>query len=277
MKFKHTGKVLISVREIKLMKTLLFFLLVLTPIPLVYAELNELPIISSEQIPISYSEKMTEVIFDGKWSFFSEWKNSSLNELDGLKIRSAHQGDFVYFMLNYVSDTTYAKNSDRAKICIDTKNNQSLNPDTDDYCFLAIMGKTNGHILKGGTPFPITNHMEKIPNHIEYIGVGNFSDENDRYSKTPHATYEFKIPTDVITRSNEYGIYIEVFDSNGEKTTWPPNYELANPQLIPSPKNWGTLISIDSSLPEFPLPMLTFSILMATIIVLGVKTKLINI
>lgn len=260
------------------MKTLFFFVFLLMPINFVFAEPNEIPIILPDQIPISSSSKMNEVIFDGKWSFFTEWKNSSLNEVGGLKIRSAHQGDFVYFMLNYVSDTSYGKNSDRAMICFDTKNNQSSNPDNDDYCFLAVMGKTNGYTLQGGTPFPVTNHLEKIQNHIEYIAIGNFSDENDRYSKVPHSTYEFKIPTEIISRSNVYGIYIEVFDSTtGKKISWPSNSQSENPQSIPSPQKWGQLISIDSSLPEFPLPMLILSILMATIIVLGVKTKLINI
>ncbi|MBC8502936.1 MAG: hypothetical protein H8D35_07450 [Nitrosopumilus sp.] len=120
--------------------------------------------------------------------------------------------------------------------------------------------------------------MEKISNHKDYVAVGNFSDENDRYSKVPHTTYEFRIPTEIITRSNEYGIYIEVFDSNtGKKTFWPPSTQLENINNIPSPQNWGKLISIDNSLPEFPLPMLAFTLMMATIIVLGVKTKLINI
>jgi hypothetical protein len=163
-------------------------------------------------------------------------------------------------------------------ICIDTKNNQSPNPDYDDFCFLAIMGKDNGHILQGGTPFPLSNHLQKIPNHKDYIAIGNFSDGNDRYSKVPHATYEFKIPTQIITRSNEYGIYVEVFDSNtGKKIFWPSGTQLENPQSISSPQNWGKLVSIDSSLPEFPLPVLTLALLMVTIIILGVKTKLVNI
>ncbi|MHA7733550.1 hypothetical protein [Nitrosopumilus sp. S6] len=260
------------------MKTLLFTIFFLIPSSYAFAEPNEIPIILHDQIPISISDKMTDVIFDGKWTFSKEWKHSSLVESSDLKIRSAHQGEFVYFMLNYVSDTSYAKNSDRAMICFDTKNNLSFNPDSDDYCFLAVVGKINGHILQGGTPFPLTNHLEKIPNHKEYVGIGNFSDGNDRYSKIPHSTYEFKIPTEVIGRSNVYGIYIEVFDSNsGKKISWPSNPQSENPQSIPSPQNWGQLISIDSSLPEFSLPMLTLSLLMATIIVLGVKTKLINI
>lgn len=261
------------------MKTRLFFVILLfIPISYVFGESNPIPIILPDQIPISISGKMTDVVFDGKWTFFSEWKNSSLNELGGLKIRSAHQGDFVYFMLNWVSDTSYGKNSDRAMICIDTKNNQSKNPDNDDFCFLSVMGRDNGYILQGGTPFPISNHLEKISNHKDYIAIGTFSDGNDRYSKVPHATYEFRIPTEIITRSNEYGIYIEILDSStGKKSLWPPGTQLENLNSIPSPQNWGKLISIDNSLPEFPLPMLAFTLMMATIIVLGVKTKLINI
>lgn len=232
----------------------------------------------SDQILITFSDKMNDVIFDGKWTFFNEWKASSLNEIGSLKIRSAHQGDFVYFMLNFISDTSYNKNSDRSVICFDTKNNQSTSPDNDDFCFVAIMGKQNGFILQGGGPFASTNYLRNIPNHDEFIAIGSFSDDNDRYSKTPHATYEFKIPTQIIERSNEYGLYIEVFDANkGEKITWPQSNENSYFNYKIFPKSWGKLISIDNSLPEFPTPLLVFSILLATILILQVKSKFINI
>jgi len=218
------------------------------------------------------SGNMHKIIFDGKWTFKEEWKPSSAN-LDGtLNIRSAHEGDFVYIFIDVLNDLTLDVGSDRALICFDAKNNKSVHPDFDDYCFIGILGRDVGFTLQGGSPFASKSFFQSIDNNEELIIVGEISDNNDRYSTTPHPSYEFKIPTNVISRSNHYGFYVEAFDAkSGKSVTWPSNIDKKFPTHIPGPKFWGDMISIDKSLPEFPLPILILFILVMTMIILSKK------
>lgn len=66
---------------------------------------------------------MDDIKWDGKWSFKSEWKASSLNEIrfdDGdVILRSAHQDGFLYFLVDNLTDFTNNRIADRAMICID--------------------------------------------------------------------------------------------------------------------------------------------------------------
>jgi len=67
----------------------------------------------------------------------------------------------------------------------------------------------------------------------------------------PHASYEFRIPTDLIGRSDNYGYYVGVYDDFTKTTySWPSEIVL-DEFKIPSPKLWGEIISPDKSLPEF--------------------------
>jgi hypothetical protein len=222
---------------------------------------------------ITISHKMNDVIFDGKWSFFSEWKGSSLNELDNsLKIRSAHYEDFVYIFVDSIYDTSLDIGSDRAVICFDSQNNKSEIPDINDHCFIAILDRENGFTYRGNSPFGIKSNFEKISNHDDFIAIGSISDSNDRYSKIPHPSYEFKIPTEVIGRSSNYGFYVETFDAKtGNSLIWPPGIDKKSPMSIPSPKFWGEMISPDKSLPEFPLPIFIMTILIFSMIIMSRK------
>lgn len=234
--------------------------LVLFPFHEGHAEENE--------IFITISSSMDEIIFDGKWSFFPEWKSSSLEIIgnDLVMIRAAHQDEFVYVFLDSLIDETYDKGSDKAMICFDTKNNKSVKPDMDDYCFVAVMGTSNGHVLQGGSNFATNGYLQKINTPYETIMIGGVSDINDRYSKIPHMSYEFKIPTHLIDRSNEYGFYVQVYDASAnEFQTWPENIKQEFLKT-PSPQTWGSLISIDNSLPEFPAPIILILILFSLIV-----------
>jgi len=214
---------------------------------------------------ITKSESMKDVSLDGKWSFTTEWKESSWdhvksNESTAFHLRSAHYGDFIYFQINVLPDTKPEYNVDKSIICIDTKNNKSEFLDDDDYCFVVrlqesnflqnLFGEKNNEILQSKTSAKTFDELEMIT-FEEFVGIGTMSDDQDRYSSTPHATYEFKIPTDLVGRSDNYGILVLVFDSNKNSTySWPENSEFTIEQ-IPSPQTWGNLISPDKSLPEF--------------------------
>jgi len=234
---------------------------------------------SIEPILITSSSTMNQVIFDGKWTS-SEWKHSSLNNFsydDGTKIvlRSAHQGDFLYFFVDAVNDFTLNKGMDKATICIDGQNNKNKISDNDDFCFSATLGNKQGVVFQGGSINEITGNFEKISNPENFIGLSDVSDENDRYSKIPHPSYEFKIPIELLERSDNYGFYLSVYDASLDKFySWPENSTRSNSFDIPPPSKWGDIISPDKSLPEFGLPILVFTILIFTIILIQSKARI---
>lgn len=233
--------------------------------------------LDEEPILITSSLQMEKVIFDGKWTFPAEWKASSLNEFtyDGMRIilRSAHQDNFIYFYVDVLSDQTFNKGSDNATICIDGKNNKNLISDHDDFCFSSTLGNKQGVVFQGGSINAITGNFEKIPNPENFIGLGNISDENNRYTKEPHVSYEFKIPIYLIERSDNYGFFLSVYDASSQSFyTWPYESLRENFFQIPSPNTWGDIVSPDKSLPELSLPLIVLIISIFTIIIVQFRT-----
>lgn len=232
-----------------------------------------IPSFADDDVLITWSSDMAELTFDGKWTHMTEWKRSSLNEIkfeNGGKIflRSAHYENSIYFFIDFISDTTYDKGADRSTICLDKNPTRKSIPTKDSYCFISILDGKSGFSLQGGSVSALSNHFQKIPNHKDLILIGSFSDINDRYSKAPHASYEFKIPTDVVGRSSEYGIFVSVFDASKNKLyTW-PNIEDGNPFSIAKPNEWERMVSIDKSLPEFNFPIITIAIVLSASIVI---------
>ena len=214
-----------------------------------------------EPILISISNSMDEVIFDGRWTHELEWKESSWDPISSpygtLHVRTAHQGDFIYVLLDAVDDQTIDHISDRAVVCIDGKNDKTLFSNSNDYCFFVALDGKQAFVYQGGSSLSINGNFKKISNTEGFIGIGNKSDQNDKYSKIPHTTYEFKIPITLFERSNIYGFYLLVFDaSSNQYFSWPPNTFPEKPFDIPSPSKWGELVSPDNSIPEFNLPIL---------------------
>jgi len=232
-----------------------------------------------EPILITSSNSLDKVIFDGKWTFPTEWKYSSLNEFtyDGMNIilRSAHQDNFIYFYVDALSDFTFNKGSDKATICIDGKNNKNIIADEDDFCFSATLGNKQGIIFQGNSINTITGNFQKISNHENFIGLGNISDENNRYSKKPHLSYEFRIPIDIIQRSDNYGFHLSVYDADSNVFyTWPYESQREIFFKIPSPNSWGDILSPDKSLPELNLPLIILMISILIIIAVQSKTSI---
>src|SRR5574338_332715 len=84
-----------------------------------------------DQIPITLSGKMNDVQLDGKWTFETEWKQSSLNNYSFdngntlVILRSAHQGNYVYILIDAITDEFINKGEDRAAVCFDTNNDKN--------------------------------------------------------------------------------------------------------------------------------------------------------
>ncbi len=222
-----------------------FFVAVFTT-PLAYAE---------STIPITRSTDMDKVEFDGRWTFTKEWKKSSHNDIfepGHIVIRTAHQDNYIYVMLDALADKTIDNTKDNAMVCFDAKSDQSSKPDSNDYCFKIRLGSNKAFTLQGSD----SGEFKPAGNHKDLIAVGGTSDENDRYTPVPHPTYEFRIPIELLERTNTYGIYLQVYDySNATTYSWPSGIIIENPE-IPSPAKWGIIYSPDKSLPEYELPVL---------------------
>ena len=240
------------------------FILVLFGL-IIVCTLTSSNVFAIEPILITISGDRENVIFDGKWTFYREWKGSSLNTLnfvDGntIQLRTAHQGNFIYVMIDAINLVKVNDHTDKATVCFDSNSTKSIIPDAGDYCFIATIGENQPVTLQGGSELVFTNHYKKISNPSELRGVGGVSDENDRYSVTPHESYEFKIPTDLIGRSDKYGFYMEVQNSKN-LYIWPPqNSTSLDISKISNPDAWGQIVSPDKSLPEFPMPVITLVI-----------------
>lgn len=210
---------------------------------------------TANSIPITISSSMKDVIFDGKWTFTREWKESSQAGFSAGTIRVAHFENFIYVMIDATELTKFEKNSDRAMVCFDVKDDKPLIANSDDYCFTTTLGSSTPITLQGGSDLVFNNNFKKILSPDGLISVGGISDDQDRYTPIKHQTYEFKIPTDLIGRSDKYGFYISVFDTHANKIYSWPDIQQDSPLSIPSPKMWGELWSPDKSLPEFPVPL----------------------
>ena len=237
---------------------------------------------AEEPILISFSTDRQNVVFDGKWTDGFEWKQGSWNQFsfdDGsiIHLRSSHQGDFIYLHVNFATDTVIDKGSDSAIVCFDTKNDKSKIPQSDDYCFSTSLYRQQSFTYQGSNTPAINGYFKKIDNHEDFVAVGSASGKFDRYNLYPHASYEFKIPLDVIGRSDNYGFYLSVYDGHSEKNySWPYSIVKKNIQSIQSPSTWGDMISPDKSLPEFNSSIMLLIIPFMIIFVLFTKSNLVK-
>jgi len=233
-----------------------------------------IPFAYAQSIPITISGSMEDVILDGAWTFTKEWKESSVNQINtesgNIYLRTAHQGNFIYILIDVVPDNTIDNNEDWAVVCFDTKNEKNSKPDENDYCFMIKLSSDKVVTLQGKQ----SKGLVVVKNHADLIGIGGTSSEYDRYSKTPHAAYEFKIPIVLLERTDQYGFYVAVFDFTKSLTyTWPSEIDLESNSDIPSPVKWGIIYSPDKSLPEYDVPMLVLVIGIFSIILLSIKSR----
>ncbi len=167
---------------------------------------------TSDPILITHSTDIHNVIFDGKWTNEVEWKHSSHNLFSYdqmvIHLRTAHHENFIYVFVDPISDTILDHNADKTTICFDAKNNKNTTPDNNDFCFSVSLNQQNGILQQGNS-----NGSFDILDTVEFIAISTVSDENDRYTKIPHPSYEFKIPIELLERSDNYGFYLSFYDA----------------------------------------------------------------
>jgi hypothetical protein len=220
-----------------------------------------IPTSYAQTILITKSDFMDKVIFDGKWSFGHEWKPTSLTTIDtpsgSLYIRSAHQGDFIYILVDSAFDIKPVTGSDRATVCFDSNVNKTAVTNSNDYCFVGIVGQNSTSILQGGSPLAATDYFKNIASPPGFIGIGGISGQYDIYGFTPHPSFEFKIPKDLLGRLDSYGFFVQFYDASANKFySWPQAQDGTYYSNIPSPDKWGEIVSPDHTMPESPFPVL---------------------
>ena len=234
----------------------------------------------ADEIFITKRTDGDKTIFDGKWTFLQEWKRTSENKInfeDGkhFVLKTGHDYENIYVMINFVSDRKIDTNIDRAIICFDGENEKNKIADSNDFCFWITSGSEHPKIISGGSSFSSIGNWKNISNDYSVIAAAGASDENDRYSKIPHSTYEFKIPIEQIGKNDVYGFYVTVYDGFSQKWyNWPTDANSTKYPFIASPETWGELISPDKSIPEFGYPLLLVIPALLTIIFLTKKTSL---
>jgi hypothetical protein len=206
---------------------------------------------ASEPLKITQSASMENITFDGKWTHSKEWKQSSLEyiiiEGKEINLRIAHYEQFIYVLIDAEDETTLNFEKDFAMICFDSENDKSETFDSNDFCFKLKLGSNSGETLQGNSS---ENNFSKIDNHNDLILISSESGEHNRYSDEPHGVYEFKIPIEIINRSNNYGFFMMLHDEQDKTYSWPSNI-VNSTNTIPPTNLWGDLISPDNTLPEF--------------------------
>lgn len=233
---------------------------------------------AEEPILVIESEAFHNI--DGKWTFVSEWKEAadiqlSYNNGGKLILRIAHDRNYIHVLVDHLGDISPNKGEDKAIICLNG-NSKNTKPEKNDYCFIVTLGRTNPVVLQGGSPSIVKSNFKRIF-ETGFEGIGGVT-VADRYSVIPHVTYEFKIPVDLVGRSNEYQFYVAVYESDNYVLTWPKYITLKNNFVIPPPSNWGTMISPDKSLPEFHSLYFVFFVPLLMIVILRTQKyrKLVN-
>ena len=230
------------------------------------------PTIFAQETPITISGSMQNITFDGKWTFLQEWKQSALEKIETphafTYIRTAHQDDFIYLLLDVAHDKQPSQD-DVGIVCF--QNFENNNDVSDGYCF-----QTNPINPKTKTAkWQVSSQSFVDVENLEgLIIVGGVSDHNDPYNKTPHPSYEFKIPLDFFGRYDRYGFFVGVYDAEKHSSyTWPENINVDLSSELPSPSKWGIIFSPDKSLPEYPIPTLILVVTIMGVILLSLKNR----
>ena len=227
--------------------------------------------IFAQETSITISGSMQNIIFDGKWTFEQEWKQSALEKIEAshsvIYIRTAHQDDFIYVMLDVINDKQPSQD-DIGIVCFRNLENNTIDM-SDGYCFQTNLINTKAKTTKWQAS---SQSFVEVENPEGLVFVGGVSDQNDRYSKTPHPSYEFKIPVEFFGRYDRYGFFVGVYDSEKHSSyTWPENINVDLSSELPSTSTWGMIISPDKSLPEYPVPILVLFVTIMIVILLSLK------
>lgn len=197
------------------------------------------------------------VTTDGKWTTPSEWSDTnrvSMYLLQGPQstgyVRLKHDGDWLYLLVDFVSDTTSASTQGTGG-----------GGDTYDGVFVAIDKHVNDTKTESDESFMLQwKNGESAPNLNGYGevspvaptvgGLMSYNATNDPDSEKTHVIYELVIP--MTTFADPSAVRISVWDwSRGVNMHWPKG-----PSHSWNTTYFGDLVFSDVVVPELPSPAL---------------------
>lgn len=197
---------------------------------------------------------------DGIWTNGGEWQDASetlmKDDESGYMayLRTMHNKSHIFVLIDFVSDQSDNVN-DRGSVGIGGVDDE-YDPTSDDFWFTSKPAVYQG-TGEGGLEF--RSAWEEIATFpLVHVGEG-FNGQNNPYEVENHKIYEFAISVDLIQPRNEYRFYASVQDKDSRVIIrWPsdvteaPYLDTLGEHHPHTPTEWGAIISVDKSIPEFP-------------------------
>jgi len=188
---------------------------------------------------------------DGKWTNPQEWSDASESLMvaqlgNGTAyVRTKHDADYLYVLVDYVSDTVLGA-GDYCTIRFDAKGDGGNAPREDDYSFVlewltaassSFWMRQGTGVSWGGLTGPVGGATVK----------SDCKPSADPYFAAAHMVYEFKIPLAIFASSMNSAICVDVQDRypSGITMLWPTTYNTERPST------WGKLTISAVPIPEF--------------------------
>ncbi|MEM2760586.1 MAG: hypothetical protein QXU32_02720 [Nitrososphaerales archaeon] len=234
---------------------------------------------------------------DGAWTTEFEWVAAKgwyihYDNSGEMILKTTHDTEYIYVLLELISDEV-RNDKDMALICFDTKADGGDAPQEDDYCFIVYMSGTT--LVERGNSVD----YDEIPITDGIIMKGGMSADKSPYYVEPHTSFEFRIPVDIIGPSERYGFYALVLNADtgsisdedqeephvvptcGIQYDWPGEYGeqglISDPNCLRAPPSkWGTLVSPTGTIPEFPMPVIVLTSILATTILIARRKNIMN-
>lgn len=194
---------------------------------------------------------MNPVTMDGKWTNPQEWTDASESRMvpqlwNGTAyVRTKHDADYVYVLVDYISDTILGA-GDYCTLRFDTKGDGGNAPHEDDYSFVfewLTVGSSSFQMRQGvGYSWGVLV--------LDPIGATAKSDckpSVDPYLEAAHMVYEFKIPLALFGSSVNSRVCVDAQDRypSGITMLWPNTFNTE------WPSTWGKLAISTVPIPEF--------------------------
>jgi hypothetical protein len=205
-------------------------------------------------------------MIDGTRDYSNEWQRPGFTRSpegtnQNLVIRSEHDREFMYFLLEDRSDKTNDGADDRGIICLDNPPRETPSPGDEDICIFVT--KTGVITAVKGSDDGSANNFVEVPTELK--ARGGMTDG--------FTTYEFKIPIDFVGRYSEYGFLTASVDISSQTMTMFPDRGYSD--NIPPQNLWATMQSLDKTIPEFPYPILVGSIGLTLVITYVRRSRLV--
>ncbi len=224
-------------------------------IPTVYADGNF--------IKMPYAE--IEPIIDGKYTLESEWNDAKLTKFQSnghdFYMQTKQDDNFVYLFfdgVDFQADPTDNSTSVRYQVlsCFDVNADKADKKQPDDFCLIQTVYNEFGKLVRTeNAELKYTSEGESLDKSMvhDYEAMWAFGNDNDKFEKSNHLSYEIKIPKESVMSKDRFGFNFRMFFGSAsddlvqlsDGVIWPPESDKDNPST------WGTL----SMTKQIPSPL----------------------